>query len=173
MISKLLLVIKYLLSISRVTVSGILNPGLYSGARCRFESGVRVNIKGGEINLGDSSYFCRNADLVALGGCISIGGDFFCNQGCIISSRGSITIGRGVRFGEYVSIYDHNHQFSIDTGVSSDSYRISRIYIEDSVWVCRGAVILAGVRVGANSVIGPNIVVRRDVPPQTVLLENN
>lgn len=42
------------------------------------------------------------------------------------------------------------------------------IIIEDNVWIAAGAIVLPGVKIGKNSVIGAGAVVTKDVPPNSV-----
>ena len=44
--------------------------------------------------------------------------------------------------------------------------------IEENVWVGGGAILLPGVTVGRNGVVGAGAVVIRDVPPNTVVVGN-
>ena len=46
------------------------------------------------------------------------------------------------------------------------------VRIEDNVWIGGGAILLPGVTVGDNSVIGAGAVVTRDVPANTVVAGN-
>ena len=46
------------------------------------------------------------------------------------------------------------------------------IIIEDNVWIGLNSIILKGVRIGTNSVIGAGSVVSRDVPPNSVVSGN-
>ena len=48
----------------------------------------------------------------------------------------------------------------------------SRIVIEDDVWICRGAIVLKGVRIGRGAVVGAHAVVTRDVPAGAVVAGN-
>ena len=147
--------------------------GFKSEGLCKFEKNVVLEIKEGTVFIGQNSHFGRGSELRALNAEIHIDGDFYCNKDCIISSRYGIRIGTGTRFGENVSVYDHNHVFDADNGVYPDTYRGKPVTIGDCVWIARGAVILSGVNVGKNSVIGPNVVIRNDVPPCSVVLNNN
>lgn len=45
------------------------------------------------------------------------------------------------------------------------------ITIGDNVWIGTGAIILAGVRIGKNAVVGAGSVVTHDVPDNTVVRE--
>jgi maltose O-acetyltransferase len=46
------------------------------------------------------------------------------------------------------------------------------ILIEDNVWIGGSAILLPGVRIGKNSVIGAGAVVTRDVPANTLVAGN-
>ncbi len=44
------------------------------------------------------------------------------------------------------------------------------VRVEENVWIGAGAILLPGVTVGKNSVIGAGSVVTRDIPPNVVAL---
>jgi acetyltransferase-like isoleucine patch superfamily enzyme len=46
------------------------------------------------------------------------------------------------------------------------------VTVEDGAVICAGAVLKAGVRIGARSVVGMGSVVTRDVPPDVVVYGN-
>jgi maltose O-acetyltransferase len=46
------------------------------------------------------------------------------------------------------------------------------ISIEDNVWIGGAAILLPGVSIGRNAVVGAGSVVTRDVPPNTVVAGN-
>ena len=49
------------------------------------------------------------------------------------------------------------------------SSKKGKIIIEKDAWIGTGAVVLPGVRIGEGAVVGANSVVRKDVPPYTVV----
>ncbi len=55
------------------------------------------------------------------------------------------------------------------SGMPPDASQVRPVVIGDNVWIGRGAVILPGVTVGENSIIGTHSVVTRDVPPNKVV----
>lgn len=133
-----------------------------------FELNTCISRKnGGRVCFGRNCYISKYTDIHSIGGEITIQDNFFCNKGCTLSSRNLIKIGSGVRFGEYVSIYDHNHNHDLKTSNFHDSYSTGQIVIGDNVWVCRGVIITKDVVIGNNSIIGPNVVVREDIPEGT------
>ena len=52
------------------------------------------------------------------------------------------------------------------------SSRMAGVQVESDVIICAGAVLKAGVHIGAHSVVGMGSVVTKDVPPETVVFGN-
>ncbi len=52
------------------------------------------------------------------------------------------------------------------------SPKMAGVHVEPGAVICAGAVIKAGVRIGAKSVVGMGAIVTRDVPPETVVYGN-
>ncbi|CAM4495075.1 maltose O-acetyltransferase [Paenibacillus endophyticus] len=95
----------------------------------------------------------RNAELI-------VGDNVFFNYGLDIGCTQSIRIGSNTIIGPMVNIIDTNFH-PVDR---SDNAKGKAIVISDNVWVGRGAVILPGVTIGANSVIAAGSIVTRDIP---------
>lgn len=165
-------ILSKILSVARAEIMQIGIPGFKKNGLCMVEETVRIRAQKGQITLSPRCYLSRGSDLIVIGGNITIDGDFFCNKGCTLVSRDSISIGSGCRFGEYVSVYDHNHMFSRAQGVSSDVYKSKKVRIGKNCWLCRGAVILPGVVIGDNCLIGPNVVVRTSIPDGSIIVSD-
>ena len=105
-------------------------------------------------------------------GCnIFIGDDFFANFNLTILDEAEVRIGNNVFVGPNVSIYTACHPLdavSRNTGVEW----AEPVSIGDSVWIGGNTVILPGVSIGSESVIGAGAVVTRDVPPRCVAVGN-
>lgn len=85
-----------------------------------------------------------------------------------------ITIEDDVMIGSGVHIYVHNHRFDdpqrpiIDQG----HFDSKPVVLKRGCWIGAGAIILPGVTVGENAVVGAGSVVVKDVPARTVAVGN-
>ena len=81
-----------------------------------------------------------------------------------------ITIGDFCNIANNVVIVDHNHKF-VNTGVI-EGYESSPIHIGNRVWIGANVVVMPGVTIGNNSVIGAGSVVTKDIPANVVAFGN-
>jgi acetyltransferase-like isoleucine patch superfamily enzyme len=81
-----------------------------------------------------------------------------------------VEIGENVLIAGRVYISDHNHRFTeIDKPVLAQGIEPGgKVIIEENAWLGEGCVILPGVTVGKNAIIGSNAVVTKDVPPYSI-----
>ncbi len=82
--------------------------------------------------------------------------------GVIISCSTQIKIGNDVWVGEYSSIRDSTHQFSIFTSLSKTFDKTSPILIGNNVWIGKNSLILPGSIIGNNVVIAPGSVIKSE-----------
>lgn len=102
---------------------------------------------------------------------IHIGNRTFVNFGLMALDVAKIAIGDDVQIGPNVQLLTPTHP--IDTELRRAKWEAAKpITIEDSAWLGGGTIVLAGVIVGKNSVVGAGAVVTKDVPPNTVALGN-
>lgn len=86
----------------------------------------------------------------------------------------SITIEDNVMMGSGIHIYVHNHRFDrtdiplIDQGF----YDAKPVVLKSGCWIGANVIILPGVTVGENSVIGAGSVVSRSIPAGVVAVGN-
>jgi acetyltransferase-like isoleucine patch superfamily enzyme len=76
-----------------------------------------------------------------------------------------ITIGRDCMITPRAMILTHDASFFIHT----KRYRFAPVKIGDRVFIGYGAIIMPGVTIGENSIVGAGAVVTRDVPGNTVV----
>lgn len=102
---------------------------------------------------------------------ISIGRDSFINFGCIVLDSSPVTIGDHVEIATGVQLLTAEHP--IDPAGRRAGIQLNRpITIENGVWLGGGVIVLPGVTIGANSVIGAGSVVTKDVPANVVAFGN-
>lgn len=94
---------------------------------------------------------------------ITLGENFYANTGCVMLDVAKICIGKNVMFGPSVSIYTAGHPIHPDSRNSGYEYGIP-VMIGDNVWIGGSCVILPGVTIGNNVVIGAGSVVTKDIP---------
>jgi maltose O-acetyltransferase len=94
---------------------------------------------------------------------ITLGDKVFFNFGCVVLDVAPVTFGSRVLVGPNVQVYAASHPMSASQ--RRLGLELGRpIEVGDDVWIGGGAILCAGVRVGAQSVIGAGSVVTRAVP---------
>lgn len=101
----------------------------------------------------------------------TVGDDFFLNVNCKLMDSGKIAIGNHVFIAPNVCIVTEEHAMDVKQRLEGLEYT-HPVYIGDNVWICTGAIILPGVTIGANSVIGAGAVVTKDIPPNSLAVGN-
>ncbi|GGG69478.1 maltose O-acetyltransferase [Kocuria dechangensis] len=108
---------------------------------------------------------------VDYGSHITIGDGTFINSGLTALDVAAIMIGRDCQIGPNVHLLTPTHP--VDPQPRRDKLEAAEpITIEDNVWLGGGAIVLPGVRIGENSVIGAGAVVTKDVPADVVAVGN-
>jgi acetyltransferase-like isoleucine patch superfamily enzyme len=120
------------------------------GRKCTFEEGTLIRATNGIISIGDSVYINRNTNIVA---------------------RQSIIIGSGVTIGPNVCIYDHDHNFKVRNN-HSEPFRTQPINIGQNVWIGANVIILKGVSIANNCVIGAGTIVNKNLSSNTLAFQN-
>lgn len=106
-------------------------------------------------------------------GCHTFIGDNFCaNFNLMVMDDARIYIGNNVMFGPNVSLMATNHPLIAEErtamkypdGHVSVSEYAEEIFIGNNVWIAANVVIIGGVHIGDNAVIGAGSVVTKDIP---------
>jgi maltose O-acetyltransferase len=99
---------------------------------------------------------------------IRLGRDVFLNFGCVVLDVCPVEIGDGTQVGPYVQILTADHPR--DPAVRAEGLEFGRpVAIGRNVWIGGGALILPGVTLGDDAVIGAGAVVTRDVAAGTTV----
>ena len=113
---------------------------------------------------------------------IHIGNNVSINMNCTFVDCNKIEIGNNVLIASNVQLYTAAHPVELSERLTPDWNPESEEYfcrtyalpvrIEDGVWIGGGAVLLPGVTIGRNSVIGAGSVVTRSIPANCVAAGN-
>ena len=123
----------------------------------------------------DTPFYCDH------GNNIFIGNDVIININCTFVDNRPIHIGNQVLIASNVQIYTSSHpvlpqeRFIADwkeKGTTFFRTFAKPVTIEDGVWIGGGAILLPGVTIGRNSVIGAGSVVTRSIPENSVAVGN-
>jgi maltose O-acetyltransferase len=100
-----------------------------------------------------------------------IGDHVFVNSLCYIIDNNKVNIGHHVMIGPAVQIYTAAHHLQAELRIQG--LEVAKpIVIEENVWLGGGAIILPGVRIGRNAVVGAGAVVSRSVPANMIVAGN-
>lgn len=109
-------------------------------------------------------------------GKIRIGKDVLIRDFSMISSKESIEIDEGAQIAAYCHIVDYNHKYPLSIYAArasrGDSFSTASVNIGKYVWIGSHVVILSGVTIGYNSVIGAGSIVNRDIASYSVAVGN-
>ena len=126
----------------------------------------------GNVHFGHNVTFRKSFSLIIENsGKVLIGNNVFFNNFCSVCAYEKIEIGEGTIFGENVKIYDHNHNYdNPNVSIKSQGYKSAPIHIGKHCWICSNTVILKGVTIGDNCVIGAGCVIHKDIPSNSVIV---
>src|ERR1700720_615271 len=102
---------------------------------------------------------------------ISLGDDVFLNFNCVILDVVAVSIGAGTQIGPAVQIYTADHPR--DPAARRTGVEFGRpVSIGENVWIGGGAIILPGVTIANDVIVGSGSVVTRDVPQGATVMGN-
>jgi hypothetical protein len=140
---------------------------LAPGSRLRIAAGVTteripgrlhfVLYPGAEVEIGEGTWL--------RGGRLRVGPSAFLN-GCHLSAKQEVTLGRGASVGLGSRVFDAD-QHDLD---DERPEQRAPVAIGDHVWIAADCTVLKGVTIGEHSVVGTRSLVTRDIPPHTLAL---
>ncbi|MGH9081482.1 MAG: sugar O-acetyltransferase [Acidimicrobiales bacterium] len=105
------------------------------------------------------------------GSYLCIGARTFINFGLVALDAAPITIGNDVQIGPNVQLLTPTHP--VDPQLRKDKWEAAEpIHVGHNVWLGGGAIVLPGVTVGRDTVVGAGAVVTKDLPPGVVTAGN-
>jgi acetyltransferase-like isoleucine patch superfamily enzyme len=147
------------------------------GSGVYLDHGVYLHATPGGIEIGDRTAVMHNAELHVFNfrglphAFISVGRDTFIGESVVIRGQGGVVIGDSVLIAPGAKIVAVNHTYTdVHRPIIEQGIDARGITIEHGAWIGTGAVVLDGVRVGRNAVVGANAVVTRDVAAYSVVV---
>jgi acetyltransferase-like isoleucine patch superfamily enzyme len=98
---------------------------------------------------------------------LRFGRNVFVNHGCTAMDLGGIAIGDDVMIGPNVQLISSGHP--LDPATRRSQITTAPIRIGRGAWIAAGAIVLQGVTVGDDAVVGAGAVVTKDVPARTLV----
>lgn len=98
-----------------------------------------------------------------------LGNKVYANFNLTLVDDTHIYIGDNVMFGSNVTLCTAGHPIEPELRRQVYQYNFP-IHIEENVWIGAGVIVLPGVTIGKNSVIGAGSVVTRDIPENVVAM---
>jgi len=124
-----------------------------------------VDNRGGRIEVANCAFYGGVRLECWRGAIIRIGQGTYLNRGVEIVAAGSVTIGRDCKIARDVIIMDTDQH-----ELAGERLAVAPVAIGDRVWIGARAIILKGVTLGNDSVIGAGAVVTKDVPARGVFV---
>lgn len=102
---------------------------------------------------------------------IEVGENFYANHNLIILDGNKVRFGDNVFIAPNCSFYTAGHPLDAEERNKGLEYA-KPIEIGNNVWIGGNVVVLPGVKIGDNAVIGAGSVVNKDIPANTVAVGN-
>lgn len=119
----------------------------------------------GQDSLVEPPFYC------VYGQNIHLGDHVYLNAQCTILDCNEVHIGHYVMIGPNVQIYTAAHDLRAEARIQG--WEVAKpVVIEENVWIGGGAILLPGLRISRNAVVGAGAVVTRNVAANTVVAGN-
>lgn len=155
---------------SHLAVGSNVAIGDYVYMNCFGKTGVTL---GNNVRIREYASVIVTSHLTYPGVGLEVGDGTYIGPHCILGASGGIRLGSNVTFGAYVQLLAEDHEFSdAEVPVNVQGVTRSGIDVADGCWLGNGVIVLDGVRIGANAVIGAGSVVTTDIPDRAVAVGN-
>ena len=149
--------------------------GLRIGANVIFEGDVEFilprGVGQGSIVIGDSCVIAQGALFNCMASDLFLGPSSYVGRNVVLQSNGDLQIGARTLIAANTGLYASNHVTSgKDQPIWTQGNSFTGITIGQNCWIGHGVVVVDGVNLGENSIVGPNTVVRGVHGPSSRLL---
>lgn len=164
--------------IFRIEATGSL-VNFHCGNGLRIDAPVRIGSRGGTLNIGNDVWLGWDASQKLGKGTIllqprsresviTIGAHTQISNNVSIGAMGKISIGTHCLIGDMTSIIDCDFHEVDPSKRGAGIGPIEPVSIGDNVWIGGRVLILRGVSIGNNSVIGAGSIVTKSIPPNSL-----
>lgn len=119
----------------------------------------------GEVFTIEPNFFCD------YGYNIEMGENFYSNHNLVLLDANKIKFGSNVFIGPNCGFYTAGHPLEVEPRNKGLEYA-KAIEVGDNVWIGGNVVVLPGVRIGSNTVIGAGSIVTKDIPSGVLAFGN-
>jgi acetyltransferase-like isoleucine patch superfamily enzyme len=137
---------------------------LVVGAGAQIGDGVRLSLRGGELEIGANSDV-RRFGTYQVGGVLKIGAGCVMSTGMQVHCAERVEVGDMTIIGEYSTIADSRHLRTASDVPIHDAVTTAPVSIGRNIWMGAHAVIASGTTVGDGAFVAAGAVVTKDVAP--------
>jgi tetrahydrodipicolinate N-succinyltransferase len=94
----------------------------------------------------------------------------YVNRFTMLDAHERIEVGANCMIGPHCYITDGDHGTDLSVAVSKQPMKTQPVVIEEGVWLGAGVIVLKGVTIGHNAVVGAGAVVTKDVAPNALVV---
>ena len=135
------------------------------------ESAKRTQIMKSLLGSCGQRFFIETPVHMSYGNHVHLGENFYANFNLVLVDDGEIYIGDKVMIGPNVTLCTTGHPVYPLYREMAAHYSLP-IHIGNNVWIGAHSVVLPGVTIGDNTVIGAGSIVTRDIPANVVAVGN-
>lgn len=129
------------------------------------DSNSRIHLGKGILINSDCYISSTSGGLLVLGDMVGI------NRNNMIICHDNIYVGNNTIIGPNVCIYDHDHFFNVQEGVTRNKYKTAPIKIGSNCWIGAGSIILRGSTIGDNCLIAAGSIIKGHFPSGTTIIQ--
>jgi acetyltransferase-like isoleucine patch superfamily enzyme len=133
--------------------------------------GVPAISNQGQLLIGDRVRLASGISTLELSvgpdGTLQIGDRVLINHGCSIGATKLVRIGERCNIGSQSILID-NAFHELDPDRRDQQPDSAPVVLEENVWLAARVIVLPGVTIGKNSVVGAGSVVTKDIPPNVL-----
>ena len=158
----------------KVVFAKCFHPKAFHGSvRCAISPLTEISLNyGGKLKIGSRFKMRDGAKIRVRNGAVcEIGKNVLVNSNNVIAVHEKVVIGDNVQLAPGVQIYDHDHDFRAEGGISAMKYKSSPIIIGNNVWIGANSIILRGTVIGDNCVIAAGSVIKGEYPSDSVIYQ--